>query len=104
MTNAIHGPRGLVYTDLDKTEAFADTLELQFRANHSNDKDFRCTNSIHSEVRRILTSTTSEPIRHTSNKIEAKIKNFKPRKASGNDSISNKALSLSKLLSRKGIA
>ncbi|KAK4883933.1 hypothetical protein RN001_000204 [Aquatica leii] len=54
---AIHGPRGLVFTDLDKAEAFADTLELQFRANHTN---FRHTNAIHREVRSILTENSNE--------------------------------------------
>jgi retron-type reverse transcriptase len=90
----IHGTRGLVFSNEEKAEAFADSLELQCRPN-IEDADVDHIERIEHQVediqsRQIETSTTP-----TSPAEVRKIIGFlKVKKAPGPDNIPNKALKL----------
>ncbi|KAK9869117.1 hypothetical protein WA026_002875 [Henosepilachna vigintioctopunctata] len=88
----IHGERGLVYTEAEKAEAFADYLETQFRVNYE-DADLDNMERIENEVSRRLRSEDDRGIRPTTTtEIQHRINRSKTRKAPLRDGISNRAL------------
>ncbi|ERL87484.1 hypothetical protein D910_04876 [Dendroctonus ponderosae] len=84
----IHGERGLVYTDEEKAEAFADYLERQFSPNMSQTDDPH----FEEEERTPPNSPAIPPV--TLPELKAQISALKTRKNAGPDQISNKALKL----------
>ncbi|KAK9871680.1 hypothetical protein WA026_014127 [Henosepilachna vigintioctopunctata] len=88
----IHGERGLVYTDAEKADAFADYLKTQFRINYE-DADLDNMERIENEVSRRLEHEDNRGIRPTTTtEIQHRINRSKTRKAPGRDGISNRAL------------
>ncbi|ENN79613.1 hypothetical protein YQE_03940, partial [Dendroctonus ponderosae] len=95
----IHGERGLVYTDEEKAEAFADSLERQFSPNMSqtDDLDFKEeVENIHREIRHRQTPPNSPAIPPvTLPELKAQITALKTLKSRPRpDQISNKTLKL----------
>lgn len=90
----IHSVNGVVYTDNDKAEAFADTLELQCSPNFDEDLDLDHVERIESNVRRQLRLKRQRPpLRPASmRELDEALKRLKPRKAPGPDGVGNKAL------------
>jgi hypothetical protein len=87
-----HGAGGIVYTDQEKAEAFADSLELQCRASFANaDPDH--VDEVEEEVDEMLEEAPDLPIQPTSpQEVSETIRSLKNRKAPGPDNIANKAL------------
>ncbi|ERL86433.1 hypothetical protein D910_03840 [Dendroctonus ponderosae] len=94
----IHGERALVYTDEEKAEAFADSLERQFSPNMSqtDDLDFEEeVENILQEIRHRQTPPNSPAIPPvTLPELKAQITAPKTRKSPGPDQISNKTFKL----------
>lgn len=89
----IHGSRGLVFTDEEKADAFADSLELQCRANEVDVDGFDDVERIENRVADLLEEVPENPISPTSPaEICEVIKGLKARKAPGPDGITHKAL------------
>ncbi|CAH1371504.1 unnamed protein product, partial [Tenebrio molitor] len=61
----IHGAHGIVYTDEEKAEAFADSLELQCRANFTN-ADLDHVENVEEQVEQIADEEPETPIPPTS--------------------------------------
>ena len=90
---ALHSNQGLVYTDEEKAEAFADTFEKQFTQNTELTDDINREQRIEKTAKQITTQTPHEHIQATNaQEITALIKNTKTKKAPGHDQITNKAL------------
>jgi hypothetical protein len=90
----IQGANGLVFSDVDKAEAFADSLELQCRPNVV-DADPVHIEEIENQVRLILSRHDDNPITPASpSEIRKIIGSLKKKKAPGPDNISNTALKL----------
>jgi hypothetical protein len=90
----IQGANGLVFSDVDKAEAFADSLELQCRPNVV-DADPVHIQEIENQVRLILSRHDDNPITPASpSEIRKIIGSLKKKKAPGPDNISNTALKL----------
>jgi hypothetical protein len=88
----IHGAHGMVYTDEEKAEAFADSLELQCRANFTN-ADLDHVENVEEQVEQIADEEPETPIPPTSpQEVLQTIRGLKNRKAPGPDNISNRAL------------
>lgn len=100
-TPPLHGRHGLAYSDSDKAEALADSLESQCTATWDNaDPDDIAT--IHRRTRRWLATEPDSQIRHTTpGEIKSILATLKAKKAPGEDRIPNTAL---KLLPKKAIA
>jgi hypothetical protein len=93
----IQGANGLVFSDVDKAEAFADSLELQCRPNVV-DADPVHIEEIENQVRLILSRHDDNPITPASpSEIPKIIGSLKKKKEPGPDNISNTALKLSSL-------
>ncbi|KAH1029335.1 hypothetical protein HUJ05_002594 [Dendroctonus ponderosae] len=94
----IHGESGLVYTDEEKAEAFADFLEHQFSPNMSQtyDLDFEEeVENILQEIKHRQTPPNPRPYPPlTLPELKAQITALKTRKSPGPDQISNKTLNL----------
>ncbi|CAH1371525.1 unnamed protein product, partial [Tenebrio molitor] len=91
---SIHGTRGLVFSNEEKAEAFADSLELQCRPN-MEDADLDHIEQIERQVRDILSRQTQTSATPTSPaKVRKIIGSLKVKKAPGPDNIPNKALKL----------
>ena len=85
----IQGVLGMTYTDKDKTEIFADSLELQFRAPETNDG----TDEIEDFTDEFLSNNTQDTLSPTTGPgIKEIIEKLPVKKAPGPDGISNKAL------------
>ncbi|KAB0804621.1 hypothetical protein PPYR_01591 [Photinus pyralis] len=97
----LHGPFGVAYTDADKAEALADSLEAQCSPVYEH-LDEAHIQRVHSHVRRQLAVPPPDRIPHTT---AGEVRNFlthlKIRKAPGPDGIPNRALIL---LPKKGVA
>jgi hypothetical protein len=90
----IHGTRGLVFSDDEKAEAFADSLELQCRPNIA-DADLDHIEVIENEIEEILSEPNDTPITPTSpEEVREIIGSLKVNKAPGPDHIPNTALKL----------
>jgi hypothetical protein len=90
----IHGTRGLVFSDDEKAEAFADSLELQCRPNIA-DADLDHIEVIENEIEEILSEPNDTPITPTSpEEVREIIGSLKMNKAPGPDHIPNTALKL----------
>jgi hypothetical protein len=90
----IQGANGLVLSDVDKAEAFADSLELQCTPNVV-DADPVHIEEIENQVRLILSRHDDNPITPASpSEIRKIIGSLKKKKAPGPDNISNTALKL----------
>jgi hypothetical protein len=90
----IHGTRGLVFSNEEKAEAFADSLELQCRPN-MEDADLDHIEQIERQVRDILSRQTQTSATPTSPaKVRKIMGSLKVKKAPGPDNIPNKALKL----------
>jgi hypothetical protein len=90
----IQGANGLVFSDVDKAETFADSLELQCRPNVV-DADPVHIEEIENQVRLILSRHDDNPITPASpSEIRKIIGSLKKKKAPGPDNISNTALKL----------
>ncbi|RZC41327.1 RVT 1 domain containing protein [Asbolus verrucosus] len=88
----IDSTTGLVYTDEEKAEAFADSLELQCRTNEAN-ADLDHVDEIEQFARNVRHQHIEEPIPPCSPaEIRELIKSLHTRKAPGPDSISNRAM------------
>jgi len=89
----IHGITGVVYTDKQKTEAFADSLETQCSPNYTH-ADLDHIGNINKAVRQTLRDTEdSDIIPHTSpTEVRGVIKRLKIKKAPGSDGITNKMI------------
>lgn len=89
----IHGAQGIVFSNEEKAEAFADSLELQCRAN-DDDADEDHIEDVEAHVDAVVEEGVPEtPIPPTSPaEVSEVIRGLKTRKASGPDGISNKAL------------
>ena len=90
----IHGLRGIVYSDPDKANAFAETYEEQFSP-HSDLHDFTASVRIHNEIQRFLNFAENHSTNDFTTKeeeISDAIKSFKNTKAPGHDKIPNEAL------------
>ena len=97
----LHGRNGLVYSDTNKAEAFADHLEDQFSPNYQG-IDINHVSNTHNFVRRALRCEPNTHIRHaTFKEVADHIRHQKNRKAPGHDGITNRAL---KNLPRKAVA
>lgn len=97
----LHGRNGLVFTEDDKAEAFADSLEMQCTATWDH-VDVDHVSHVHRSTRRQLAQVPTSPISHvTPDEVTNVLKGLKAKKAPGPDSIPNLAL---KLLPKKGIA
>lgn len=100
----IHGERGVVHTDAEKAEAFADSLERQCTPNYAN-ADLRHIERVHRGVGLALEDPDHpdldiiEPA--SAEEVRGLIRKTKLRKAPGPDGISNGAL---KALPGKAIA
>jgi reverse transcriptase-like protein/endonuclease/exonuclease/phosphatase family protein len=98
----IHGTQGLVFTDEDKAEAFADTYERNARLVYDPDIDpdhEEAVENINRDLRRSQNlDLPIDPVTHR--EVRSIIKNLKPKSAPGPDNISNRVL---KHLPRKGI-
>ena len=96
----LHGERGIVYTEADKAEAIADSLERQCSPNYQH-CDVIFVGRINRLVRQRLKGEPDSVIKHVSpREIWDIVSKLNKRKAPGPDKISNHAL---KNLSRKGI-
>jgi hypothetical protein len=90
----IQGAKGLVFSDVDKADPFADSLELQCRPNVV-DADPVHIEEIENQVRLILSRHDDTPITPASpSEIRKIIRSLKKKKAPGPDNISNTALKL----------
>jgi hypothetical protein len=90
----IHGTRGLVFSDDEKAETFADSLELQCRPNIA-DADLDHIEVIENEIEEILLEPNDTPITPTSpEEVREIIKSLMVKKAPGPDHIPNTALKL----------
>jgi hypothetical protein len=88
----IHSTLGLVFSDDDKAEAFADSLELQCRPNIV-DADLDHIERIERQVEIILSGQHDTPITPASpEEVRGIIGTLKVKKAPGPDKISNTAL------------
>lgn len=84
----IHGENGLKFTDDEKCETFADSLEKQFCENETIDWEFE--EIVEDSVAQILQSPTHSPALYTSSQeIMRIIKNLSSKKAPGPDNIKN---------------
>lgn len=98
----IHGSRGVVYTDQEKAEAFADSLELQCRLPQLPDEDEEFERAVRRAARRIDREPDSDIIQPaTPDELRDIIRHLRNRKAPGPDLIHNTTL---KRLPRKGVA
>jgi retron-type reverse transcriptase len=96
----LHGRHGMVFTDEDKAEVLADSLESQCQTVQQNTND-DLIHQVNREVRRTLAENPQTRLRHTTpNEVQKILKELKMRKASGPDGIPNEAL---KLLPLKGV-
>ncbi|XP_017780954.1 PREDICTED: RNA-directed DNA polymerase from mobile element jockey-like [Nicrophorus vespilloides] len=86
----IHGQNGMAYSDQDKAEAFADSLELQCSPKYIN-ADIEHIEQVHRTNRRYFNNTPDEdpidPV--TPGEVRAILKRSKPKKAPGQDGITN---------------
>ncbi|KAJ3631881.1 hypothetical protein MTP99_012986 [Tenebrio molitor] len=90
----IHGTRGLVFSNEEKAEAFADSLELQCRPN-IEDADVDHIERIEHQVEDILSRQIETSTTPTSPaEVRKIIGSLKVKKAPGPDNIPNKALKL----------
>jgi hypothetical protein len=90
----IHGTRGLVFSDDEKAETFADSLELQCRPNIA-DADLDHIEEVEHEIFEILSEPNDTPITPTSpEEVREIIGSLKVKKAPGPDHIPNTALKL----------
>lgn len=90
----IHGTRGLVYTDAERVEAFADSLELQCRATLRN-VDLDHVEEVEEFVADLPPPNPDihDPVAPTSSgEIQTLLRNLRARKAPGPDRIPNLAL------------
>lgn len=91
----IHGPNGLVYDDEDKTEVFADSLELQFTENAEPNDILHEEQTLHENYTYFqennIIDTTTIPCVYT-REIMEQIKRLKRKKAPGKDAISNEMI------------
>lgn len=88
----IHGTRGLVFSDEEKAEAFADTLELQCRPTWRN-VDVDRVENVEDRVASFLSSPLADQISpSTPSEVSEILRHLKPKKAPGPDNVSNKAL------------
>lgn len=89
----IHGTTGVVFTEKQKAEAFADNLETQCSPNYTH-ADLDHIEQINRGVRKALRDTEdSEIIRPTSpSEVRTIIKQLKIKKAPGKDGITNKMI------------
>lgn len=90
----IRGTTGLLFNDIDKAEAFADSLELQFQENEADPNFLTEEREIKSKAREILNTSPNESddpqIRPASiSEIKEIIAALKRRKAPGHDNITN---------------
>ncbi|MFS5355118.1 reverse transcriptase family protein, partial [Streptococcus agalactiae] len=91
-----------VYTNADKAETFADTLERECRENTHPEEDEQHERKVRRVVRRLRSTEDLEEVKPTSpTEVEGIIKRLKNRKAPGKDGITNVMV---KQLPRKGIA
>ena len=75
---ALHSNQGLVYTDEEKAEAFADTFEKQFTQNTEQTDDINREQRIEKTAKQITTQTPHEHIQATNaQEIITLIKNTK---------------------------
>jgi hypothetical protein len=90
----IHGTRGLVFSDDEKAETCADSLELQCRPNIA-DADLDHFEVIENEIEEILSEPNDTPITPTSpEEVHEIIESLMVKKAPGPDHIPNTALKL----------
>jgi hypothetical protein len=88
----IHGARGMVYTDEEKVEAFAENLELLCSVNLTN-ADLDHVGDVEDEVEELVETPPDIPIPPTTpEEISEIIRKLKNRKAPGPDNIGNRAL------------
>jgi hypothetical protein len=89
----LHGRHGMVFTDEDKAEVLADSLESQCQTVQQNTND-DLIHQVNREVRRTLAENPQTRLRHTTpNEVQKILKELKMRKASGPDGIPNEASS-----------
>jgi hypothetical protein len=81
----IHGAGGIVYTDHEKAEAFADSLELQCRASLANADPDHIDEMLEEAPDLLIQPASPQEVSET-------IRSLKNRKAPGPDNIANKAL------------
>jgi len=98
----IHGTQGVKYTNADKAEAFADSLEAQCKPVY-DDADLNHIERIHRIVIRDLNDETDNDDLNSASPSEVRqiLKDLKANKAPGHDEIPNKAL---KSLHNVGVA
>jgi hypothetical protein len=90
----IHSTRGLVFSDDEKAETFADSLELQCRPNIA-DADLDHIEEVEHEIHETLSEPNDTPITPTSpEEVREIIGSLKVKKAPGPDHIPNTALKL----------
>lgn len=89
----LHGRNGLVYSEEDKAEAFANSLEEQFSPNNSTQKFKNFEETVETYVPRLISNHTPTPIPNTTaREVKSIIKSLKVKKAPGPDLINNRAL------------
>jgi hypothetical protein len=91
----LHSRQGLVFSDEEKAEAFADTFESQFSLNRHYTDDINHEQNIERQIKNIINQNTTpnEQIQPTDEQeVRAHIKKLKTKKAPGHDQITNKAL------------
>ena len=90
----IHGRNGLAYSDEEKANAFADTLESVLTENIQEDEDENLTDRMENDIEELR--ATESPVTAedftTPEEVHKIIKHQKTRKAPGYDNINNKML------------
>lgn len=88
----LHGQQGMVYSAQDKAEAFADTMEEQFRT-HPNIYDEDHIEEVEEELNEFFAAAPGDQVEpFTLDEVTEAVKRSRPRKAPGLDRVSNKAI------------